>query len=330
MRRGVVALALLLSVVGGSIADAAEPTGPSKGLKAYGLGWVQSLPPEAFPPPRYAVCIVDTGVAITPDTPADDPNGPIIERSSVYDQSGSPPDAGPEQLHGTRMASAAVAPRNGWGAVGLNPLGRVRSVRAVADGTAGFTASAYVRGINACLSHLPEFPTAAISLSLGCSACDVSEATRRALVAAVERAKQRGIVVLAAAGNSPGPVQFPASVDGVLAVAAGGLKGRLCRYASWGAQAALIAPACPVYAAEPVSGAFEPRADGGSSVATIETAAFIAALRTLRPDVASSDEVVAWLRLGARRVQGRPILNGRRAAERGGLAPVLRRASPRS
>src|SRR3954453_8096327 len=86
---------------------AAETQAPPAHLQAYNLAWLNYIDPEDLPPTRYAVCIVDSGVAVTPDTPADDPSGPILRRLATDGGSGEPQGTSEEQLHGTRMAMAA-------------------------------------------------------------------------------------------------------------------------------------------------------------------------------------------------------------------------------
>ncbi|MBJ7481934.1 hypothetical protein, partial [Rhodococcus sp. (in: high G+C Gram-positive bacteria)] len=57
-------------------------------LKSYGLDWIERVRDEAWPQPkekRPVICLLDTGVAITPDTPADNLLGPIVARLSVED-----------------------------------------------------------------------------------------------------------------------------------------------------------------------------------------------------------------------------------------------------
>src|SRR3954453_23319492 len=147
-------------------ARAAETAAPPAHLQAYNLAWLNYVDPQDLPPTRYAVCIVDSGVAITPDTPPDDPSGPILRRLATDGGSGEPQGTSDEQLHGTRMAMAGVAPQNHWGTIGTWTGGRVVSVRAMVNGETTFRAEAYRRGIDQCLYAAATTPFAAISLSL--------------------------------------------------------------------------------------------------------------------------------------------------------------------
>ena len=189
-------------------AHAAETPAPPAHLKAYNLDWLNYIDPQDLPPTRYAVCIVDSGVAITPDTPPDDPvNGPILRRLAVDGGSGEPQGTTDAQLHGTRMAMTAIAPQNDWGTIGTWTGGRVVSVRAMVDGETTFRAEGYRQGIDRCLSQIPYFGIAAINLSLGC-ACAFTDEEMALLAERVARARSRGVSVIAAAGNIPGPVQL--------------------------------------------------------------------------------------------------------------------------
>src|SRR3954453_391253 len=147
-------------------ARAAETAAPPAHLQAYNLDWLNYIDPQDLPLTRYAVCIVDSGLAVTPDTPPDDPAGPILRRLATDGGSGEPQGTAEEQLHGTRMAMAAVAPQNDWGTIGTWTGGRVISVRAMVEGETTFRAEAYRRGIDACLHAATYLPVAAINLSL--------------------------------------------------------------------------------------------------------------------------------------------------------------------
>ena len=136
-------VALLLAAAP-SGAAAAETAAPPSHLTAYNLDWLNYVDPADIPATRYAVCFVDTGVAVTPDTPPDDPvHGPILARVAGDGGSGLPFDTSPDQLHGTRMAMAAAAPQNGWGTIGTATWVPVISVRATRDGEATFRGEAY-------------------------------------------------------------------------------------------------------------------------------------------------------------------------------------------
>ncbi len=155
-------------------ARAAETAAPPSHLVAYNLDWLNYLDPADVPAVRPAVCLVDSGVRITPDTPADSPEGPIIARLAVDGGSGEPQGETDAHLHGTRMAMAMAAPQNDWGTIGTWTAARVVSVRGTTAGEETFRPRVLREG-HRCLPPLSErhreATIAAINLSLGCGDC---------------------------------------------------------------------------------------------------------------------------------------------------------------
>ncbi|MFP5372962.1 MAG: S8 family serine peptidase, partial [Actinomycetes bacterium] len=279
-------------------------------------------------PTRYAVCIVDSGLLVTPDTPAESAGGPILERLATDGGSGEPQGTAEEQLHGTRMAMAAVAPVNDWGTIGAATWVRVVSVRAMVAGETTFRDSAYRKGLTLCQNAAGRHPIGAASLSLSCN-CDLGADENVLLQDAVGRAHATGISVAAGAGNTSGaPTGAPASYPGVVAVAAGSGSGGLCSYSTFDSRVDVLGPACPVDAGNPVTGMPTYDSFGGSSTATVTAATLLVALRTLRPD-ATHEQVEAWVRDSARVVDGRRVLDAEAAARSGGLGAVVDRARSR-
>ena len=317
--------AVIAALVGARPAAATESPAPPRHLSAYGLDWLSYVTPQDLPPTRYAVCIVDSGTLVTPDTPADNPAGPILERLAVDGGEGTPQGNAPEQLHGTRMAMNAVAGPNDWGTLGAVPWVRVVSVRAQIDNELGFRGSAYRLGLVKCQAAAGRHPIATASLSFGCT-CVIDADESAALTDRVKRLRDVGVSVVAAAGNTAGGnTEVPANSPGVVAVAGGGLTRQLCGYSSFDARVSVIGPACPIDGADPLTG--NPTLDdtGGSSSATVVTATLLAALRTLRPD-ATADQVEQWIRDSARTVDGHRVLDGEAAARSAGLGPIVDRA----
>src|SRR3954466_1030828 len=110
--------------------------------------------PYAPPPPNgaAAVCLVDTGVDLNPDTASN-----VIARIAL--DGGDPSDLS-DSKHGTQMAMVMGAPMNDWGMVGFWPAVRIVSVRAAAAGTDEFDLAGYVNGIRACQELHARFPIA--------------------------------------------------------------------------------------------------------------------------------------------------------------------------
>lgn len=304
---------------------------------AYGLDWIGRVPDDRFGPAatRPAICLIDTGVANTPDTPATSDAGPIIARLNVYQ--GDPASGDPNlMLHGTRMAATIGAPRNGWGIVGVWPGARIVSVKASEDGT--FDSAAVLRGITMCRqwSIQTGVPLSVVNLSLGSTGADPAYVSRWTEYTA--RVNKDGASVVSAAGNDPSQgTQWPAAAPGAIAVGAGTPDGSaFCGFASHDALTRVVAPGCDVTAADP-SGAEAIWPDGGSSNATAFTSAVLGALRALRPDV-DHTTAESWLTAGGTLLDSARTLNGSAIAAAAALtdlvtptpasAPVLPASAP--
>lgn len=326
-------LLLTLAVLAGwpACASAAESPMPTRQQVAMNMAWASTLAPEDLPPVdrRAVVCLVDTGVDVTPDLPADRPEGPIVARrvAGALRYAGDTDDgrAGPTEIggHGTRMASfIAAQPGNDWGTVGLVPWVRVLSLRTVRKGEEVFDAGAYESGLRECQRWKSEWPgLAVVSLSLNCR-CSLTPVEEAQLEEAVRSARLGGMTVVASAGNAArASVEPPASVPGVLPAAATG-GGGLCPFSSWG-PSALLAPGCDV---DGEIGGGPQRVDAaGSSASAAMVASAVAALRSLAPDATGAD-VERALRETASVLDGRRVIDGREAARALGLADVVARA----
>ncbi|WP_196189458.1 S8 family serine peptidase [Conexibacter sp. W3-3-2] len=277
---------------------------------------------------RGVVCLVDTGVAVSADLPSDRPAGPVVERLSLYsgaDPSGEPTTQG---QHGSRMGLIIGAQANGVGTIGATPIARMVSLRATRPGESAFRATDYEGGVARCArtsSIAGRWPVAAVNLSLGSDNSPTTD-ERTTLESRVGEARGNGVSVVAAAGNTAGaPNGWPATADGVIAVAAGTPAGGLCGYASY-SPGTLVGPGCGIDTADgeaPVT-----TENGGSSSAAAFTSAIVAALRSWRP-AATPAEVEGWLRTGARTVADRPVLDVAGAFRAAGLGGVVDRATAR-
>ena len=110
---GAIAAAVAGGVLAPTAAHAAPELDPTPQAADYGAAWVPYVDPAALVADRALTCIIDTGVAVTPDTPADHPAGPIVQRTSINGLPAEPDASGHKIEHGTLMAAAAAAPRRG-------------------------------------------------------------------------------------------------------------------------------------------------------------------------------------------------------------------------
>jgi hypothetical protein len=235
------------------------------------------LPYAPVPAQLAGMCLVDTGVNLSPDT-----EGVVVERTALDGVSGD--DVSPT-LHGTVLAMMAGAAPNGWGMVGTAPRAiQIVSVRILEPGKTTFPYSAYASGITECLELEHKYNIRVVNLSLGTSEGRSAEATE--LVGnAVERAINNGIAVVAASGNDDGgPVAYPAAYPGVLSVGATDTQaGGFCSFSNRGEGLRLLAPGCDLDGAEPTSGASNYNYWQGTSEASAIAAAALDALDSYQP-----------------------------------------------
>jgi hypothetical protein len=322
--RAVVLAALLL--LPATPAVAAESAMPTRQASAFGMDWVPYIDPADLPPveQRKAVCLVDTGVAVTPDLPEDRPEGPVVARLAVDGGSGLPGD-GPEHSHGTTMASVAGAVAgNDWGTVGAWPAVRIVSMRAMDYDKTVFTVEDWLAAMVACRQNADEHNIAVVNLSLG-AATPLSAGQRPRLEDYTTRMHNGGMSVLVSAGNSGAALNGLATVSGVVPVAAGNTSGPLCTYASY-ATGVLVGPGCGIDISWEGQPALSDR--GGSSSATVFASTLVALLRTLRPD-SSWQDAERWVTAGAATAASLPRINGEAAARAAGLGAVVDRARAR-
>src|SRR4051812_17772016 len=182
-----------------ALAAAASPAAAEyKTTTAQALAAHAEWLPYAPPPPNgaAAVCLVDTGVDLNPDTASN-----VIARIAL--DGGDPSDLS-DSKHGTQMAMVIGAPINDWGMVGAWPKVPIISVGA-GDGQDALSADSYVDGIERCREFRNTVRLAVIEVPLVSS--PPSDAQRRQLAEVLTDTRRQGINVVIAGGNSPGPPQ---------------------------------------------------------------------------------------------------------------------------
>jgi hypothetical protein len=291
---------LVLLVLCGSVADAAAEVGApiaTVQANAANAAWLAYAPPPATP---NVVCLIDSGVDPTPDT-----EGIVVGNHALYPETGTgdeiarlAPRAQPGDHpdgHGTLLAMLMAAPVNGWGMVGMAPSAvRVYNMKALQAGSTSFSDEKEAEGIEAC-TRLRQGPFPALSvinLSLA-GESSPEPATASEIDNAITAARNQGISVVAAAGNTGGALEFPASYPSVLAVGAedANSPGALCSFSSHGEGLDLLAPGCDTLTGG-VEGAFqdtgEPDVSMGTSQASSLTSAVLASMRAYGPGLTMS------------------------------------------
>lgn len=294
---GASALALLFTLVvacGSANAEVGAPT-PTVQAVAADATWLAYTPPPEHP---GIVCMVDSGVDPNPDTEAAVIGGQAIAPETdtldeiaqlePHVQPGNHPDG-----HGTLMAMMMAAPINGWGMVGIAPTSvRVYNMKAMPKGEVTFPFAYYAIATADCqeLQKSSEPTITGINLSLGGSQF-VAGSELSIFDNNVTAAKQKGINIVAAAGNEGGPVLYPAAYPPILAVGAGDAgsrSGALCTFASHGEGLDIIAPGCDSKIGG-LESAFEddgsPALGSGSSQASAIVSAVLASMRAYNPQL---------------------------------------------
>ncbi len=140
--------------------------------------------------------------------------------------------ANDDQGHGTHVAGTiAQSTNNGYGGVGVAFHARLMPVKVLNENGFGTTADV-ADGIRWAAEHGAHV----INLSLG------GPRNSRVLQKAIDYAISRGSVVVAAAGNTGGHVQFPGASDGVIGVSATGTDDKLAKFSSRGTGVDVAAP----------------------------------------------------------------------------------------
>lgn len=164
------------------------------------------------------------------------------------------------QGHGTHVAGIVGALDNGRGTVGVAPDASLYSMRFADCAWAGATLARELMGLEWAIDNGMDV----INMSFGC--CSVGGAVvtpipRASEEAMLNEAYARGIVLIAASGNSAVPpaggpgepvVSYPAGYASVVAVGATDANDELAQFSSWGTDQELTAPGVSNLSSVPV------------------------------------------------------------------------------
>jgi hypothetical protein len=310
-----VATAALLSAAAPTAAAADELTITAQAVAAHGEFLTQAPPP----PTQGVLCLVDSGVDLNPDT-----EPILVGRESIY---GGTLDDVTSYHHGTYVTMVAGAPANGWGMVGAWPGLKVLSVRALADGNDRLEAESYREGILRCVRAKTErgIDVRAVELALGGPADELSPADLAKLQEVIAYGRSNDIAFVSAAGNDGGPLNAPASVPDVIAIAAGDGRDGLCDFSSRGPGVDLVALGCQMDVVSVPSGG---RGFGqSSSLASAYVAGIVVALRSYRPAL-SPDQAAELLTSTARLTPNGRVLDVSSAFRASGLGSLVESYRP--
>jgi len=166
------------------------------------------------------VAVIDSGVA----------KHPALDAAVVdYRNFTSDSDAHDTLGHGTHV-SGIIAARDGL-AKGIAPASRILSLKVL--GHSGMGSNEWV---TQAVRHAIEAKVQIISMSLGSSRTDDG------VHSAIREAAAAGIIVVCAAGNDGGSVNYPAAYQETIAVGAVDSNGHACEFSSRGKEIAVAAP----------------------------------------------------------------------------------------
>ncbi len=173
------------------------------------------------------VAVVDTGIDFNA------PDLATTKRLAGYDFVNNDNDPTDDQSHGTHVAGTiAQSTNNGVGVAGVAYDAQLLPVKVLGSNGNGSYEN-IIKGIT-------------YAVNQGAKVINMSLAGRQGsqgLLEAVQFAHSRGVVVVAAAGNSNGSVEYPAAYDDfVIAVGATRFDNTRARYSNHGPQIDLVAP----------------------------------------------------------------------------------------
>ena len=283
MGRRLLAVCVLALCLGGTATAAAlhgttDPLEPQEWWLAH-----VGADPAAAPPAGVPITIVDSGT---------DPTHPDFAGRPATTFLNDQTTSGPDEYHGTMVASIAAAPENGVDLVGVYPSAALQLFDASPD-PHGISDLATSTGIEAAAAHCP----GVINLSFGSTNPDSQ------MHAAILDAVHNGCLVVAAAGNfglEGSPPVYPASWPHVFTVAATDEHDAVAPFSSIAPSNDIAAPGVDIIGDVPLTrdpNGFQ-QGSGTSFAAPIVSAA-AAWIWTLRPTLTAS-QLASVLRAGAR------------------------------
>ncbi|HBL16521.1 MAG: hypothetical protein A2X36_01880 [Elusimicrobia bacterium GWA2_69_24] len=246
----------------------AAPTEPQPQAVPWGITRVNA--PKAWAVTRGArvkVAVVDTGVdydhadlKVAGGFNAIDPKAPFMD----------------DHGHGTHVSGTIAGADNDVGVIGVAPDVTLYGVKVLGgDGSGSF--ETVIAGIQWCVENRMDVANFSLGAGQG----------TEALADAVKAAKESGLTIVAAAGNSGGSVGYPAAYPETIAVAASDSKDKVAYFSSRGPEVAIIAPGVAIHSST-LGGGYGPMS--GTSMACPH-AAGLAALAVAARGVHGADAI---------------------------------------
>ena len=184
------------------------------------------------------VAIIDSGVAIDHE----DISQKVVARTNFSDTKIVKPEDYDKYGHGTHVAGIVAAAHNSTGVAGVCPDCTILDAKVLNDSGSG-SSSAIASGIDWAVQNGAKV----INMSLG------QRVSSRTLEAAVNKAWNQGVVIVAAAGNAGTQAKiYPGAYPNVIAVAATDNTDSKASFSSYGAKwVDVAAPGVSVYSTFP-------------------------------------------------------------------------------
>lgn len=219
------------------------------------------------------VGVIDTGISLShPDLQGNIKGGvnTINPRKSANDDNG----------HGSNVAGIIGAVNNTIGVVGVSPQTDLYAIKVLSANGSGWL-SDVIEGIDWGIVNGMQV----LNMSLGTSA------DSQLMHDAVIRARNAGVVVVAAAGNSGNTVGYPAAYPEVIAVSATDANDQIASFSSRGPEVDLAAPGVSIYSAYKGSGY---ATLSGTSMASPHVAGVVALVLNTPVGAYDADADGAW------------------------------------
>ena len=171
-----------------------------------------------------------------------------------YDYVNEDSDPIDDNGHGTHVSGTIAAENNGIGVVGVAPAAKIFAVKAFNSGGSGLNDD-----IVPAIYDSADNGAQIISMSWG------TIYYYQSVSDAIDYAYNKGVILVAAAGNNGGPIMYPAAYPRVIAVTATNELNGIASFSNFGSDAELSAPGVNIYSTLP-GGAYGYM--GGTSMAT--------------------------------------------------------------
>lgn len=234
------------------------------------------------------VAVIDTGIDL------DHPD--LVENiAGSYNGIDSTLSANDDHGHGTHVAGTiAGSLKSAGSATGVAPNARIYGIKVLgADGSGSY--SAIVNGIQWAVDQ----KVSVINMSLG------SSQNSLAIEKAVAAAYAAGVAVVCAAGNDGGPVGYPASNKGAIAIAASDSNDKIAYFSNRGDKIQFITPGVNIYSTY-IGGGYKTMS--GTSMACPHAAGL--ATLAVAAGANSPDEVVSMLKAASVSINLKPTEQG--------------------